>query len=307
MARPSAAAGGAAVKLTNRTGLPQPLYAALLADDYDAGASDITATQLISPPRMVALERQHADDMEQDVAEMARLLIGKSVHAYIARVATGEFDDKRRLSIMVNDWLVSGQTDHVFANPDGSQELLTQVNHAIRDYKTMGVGEWMRGLRVEREQQLNIYAELLRANGYAVSGLGATCIFVDWNPKQARLRKDDYPPSSIVDVPVELWPQAQAQAFILDRVLAHQAARAELPLCSDEERWARGGQWAVMRAGAKRATKLFDDESEAYALAATIEGAYVESRDKEYARCEDYCRVASWCIQWGGSRGNAEL
>ena len=295
--------------ITNATGLPQPLYRATLSDDYDAGASDITATGLLLPPHLAALERAHPGALTEDVADMARLLIGKAVHAYIARVADDELDDHARLSMMVNGWLVSGQTDHVFTTTDGGGELLVfAAGHHIRDYKTLSVNEWARGLRVEREQQLNIYAALLRANGYAVSSLGATCIFVDWSPRRARYERD-YPPASIVDVEVPLWEPEDAQRFILDRVLAHQAARAdpESALCSDEERWASAGEWAVMKEGNKRATKLFPADAYAEACLFALGGgpAYnVEQRRREYVRCESYCAVgrAGVCQQWNNER-----
>ena len=60
--------------------------------------------------------------------------------------------------------------------------------------------------------------------------------------------------------------------------------------------------FAVMRPGAKKATKLLSTEEEAQELAGTIEGAYVELREREYARCDDYCRAASWCTQLANER-----
>lgn len=336
------------MKLTNVTGLPAPLYAALLADDYDDGGADITATGLLAPPRQKALEVQHRDMLSEDAADMARILIGKALHFYIwwASVKVGwrgvleaarafltpdglvqltrsiaalsaalsrwdalldNHNDNRRLFIRVAGWLVSGQTDRVSATLGGEVELLATTGHTIDDYKTMRVNEWRRGLREEREQQLNVYAELHRANGYEVNRLRAICVFVDFSPRQARMKAADYPPASIVNVDIPLWPQAQAQAFILDRVLAHQAARRDVEsvLCSEKERWAQGGEWAVMKPGAKRSTKNFphDELAAAEALAAEV-GGTVESREREYARCEDWCKVGAMglCAQWNGER-----
>lgn len=294
-------------RVTNVTNLPVPLYRALVEDDYDDGGADITATGLLQPPHLAALEHRHAALLSEDAADMARLLIGKAVHAYIARAATGEFDDKRRLFMKVNGWLTSGQTDHVFVNNDGSHEMVdwSPAAHTITDYKTVSVWEYMRGLRVEREQQLNIYAELLRQNGYPISSLSACLIFVDWSPRRARYEKD-YPPSSIVDVEIPLWEQDEAQRFIYERIAAHQYARAnpDAVECSDEERWASPAKWAVVKNGNSRATKLFDTEAEAEQLAAQLGNARIESREREYARCQDYCKVGALglCAQWEGER-----
>mgnify|MGYP001597416743 FL=1 len=124
------------------------------------------------------------------------------------------------------------------------------------------------------------------------------------------MKQQEYPPASIVDVDIPLWPQAQAQSFILDRVLAHQASRAdpENTLCSAEERWARGGEWAVVKQGNKRASKLFPNNAreEAIGYAFSLGPEYnVEAREREYTRCEYFCKVgrANLCAQFSGDPG----
>ena len=295
------------MRITNKTGLPEPLVAALRNDDYTRGAADISATGLIAPARKVALEEMYADRLEEDAADKAAILIGKAVHQFIAAKATGDLSDKKRLMMAVNGWVISGQTDHV------DDEMFTVDGGRIIDYKSTKVSEWRFGLREERAQQLNIYAEILRANGYTVTGLAAVLIFKDWShPEAARKNSDDYPPHDIVEVEVPLWPQAQAQAYILGRVKAHQAARVELPPCSDEERWLRGEAWAVRKLGNKAATKNHPVEADAIAHAAQLNdgkpsvGYVVEHRPGVYNRCEWYCTVGAMglCSQWNAERGD---
>lgn len=295
------------MRLTNKTNLPIPLYEALRNDDYTRGEANISATGLIAPARKVALEELHAAELEEDAADKAAILIGKAVHAYIAAKATGDLSDKRRLMMAVNGWVVSGQTDHT------DDEMFTISGGRILDYKTTSVNEWKYGLHEERAQQLNIYAEILRANGFNPTGLTAVMIFKDFSATQAQYG-GDYPPHSIVEMDVPLWPREQAQAYIMERVLAHQAAqgwicsaivvgggplnRAEVcglprdanvhyeaepchafqpfpfPECSDEERWLRDTKWAVMKGGAARATKLHDDKE-----AATLHATELQAKE----------------------------
>src|SRR3990167_5596923 len=55
------AARGCFMKLTNKQGLPQPLVEAVRNDSYGRGDADISVTQLLAPPRKVALIHEHAD------------------------------------------------------------------------------------------------------------------------------------------------------------------------------------------------------------------------------------------------------
>lgn len=292
------------MRITNVTGLPLPLVRAL-HDDYSRGHADISATGLIAPARKAALEELYAEALEQDAADGAAILIGRSVHARIAAEGGGgEFTDRRRLYMNVGAWMVSGQTDHV-----DQGEAFSVIGGTVYDWKTTGVSEWRAGLRTEREQQLNIYAELLRVNGYEVAGLAAVLIFRDWSAPRARYASaEDYPPSSIIAVAVPLWARDDAQAYILGRVMAHRAARRDLPLCSDEERWLRDEHWALMRGANKRSTKNFDSEAEAQAAAAGWGVDYhVEHRPGVFNRCEYYCAVGrqGLCSQWNSERENA--
>ena len=277
-----------AMRLTNKANLPIPLYAALRDDDYTRGEANISATGLIAPARKVALEEMHAAALEEDAADKAAILIGKAVHAYIAAKATGELSDKRRLMMAVNGWVVSGQTDHA------DDEMFTISGGRILDYKTTNINEWKYGLKEERAQQLNIYAEILRANGFNPTGLTAVLIFKDWSATQAQYG-GNYPPNSIMEVDVPLWPREQAQAYILERVMVHQAARVELPECSDDERWLRDTKWAVRKGGNKSATKLHDTEADAITHVAELMAKdarvpyTVEYRPGTPTRCLYFC------------------
>ena len=282
--------------ITNHTGLPLPLVAALRDDGYSRGEGvNISATGLISPPRKQYLENLYAEQLEEDAADMAAILIGKAVHAYIAAKATGELSDKKRLTMAVNGWVVSGQTDHV-------DEGWVVDGGKIVDYKTTSVNEWKFGLKEEREQQLNIYAELLRSNGYAVAGLAATLIFKDWSATRASYEKD-YPPNSIVEVEVPLWDEEKDQAYILERVLLHQQAQEYDVQCTDEERWLRL-KYAVVKGENKRATKVFEGQEEAEEFAAANPTYRVEVRGGEPLRCLHYCVVGKMglCQQYLGDQ-----
>jgi hypothetical protein len=275
------------VLVTNLTGLPEPLYRAL-ADKYTRGDSDISATGLLEPPRKAALELQYADQLSEDVADLGAVLIGNAVHAYVK--GEGELDDNLRLTMDVLGWTVSGQTDHVYIEDAGSEELIHLDGHTIVDWKSTKVSEWKHGLRVSREQQINIYAALLRANGYHVTAGKAVLIFRDWSDP-AQVYDKLYPPHSITSVDVPIWEPEEAMAFIEQRVSYHQQARVELPECTPYETMGED-RWAVMKEGATRATRILDNQEDAIALADEKgSGYYVEQRFGEPLRCRYWCAV----------------
>jgi len=71
----------------------------------------------------------------------------------------------------------------------------------------------------------------------------------------------------------------------------------ELPLCSDEEQWAKPTVYAVMKEGRKSALKLCSSEEEARTLL-DEKGTYLQVRPGEKTRCESYCQVRDFCEQY---------
>lgn len=281
------------MKLTNRLMLPQPLVDAVKNDGYTSGDADISVTSLLSPPRKVALEKAHKDELEEDASERIWSLLGQSIHTILERAATTGVAE-RRLSIMVEGWKVSGGMDYYA--PD-RQDLL-------QDYKCVTVWKFKGGgVPMEYEQQLNMYAEILRQNGHPIRKLQIVGILRDWSKMEAQ-RDPEYPQAQVVVRDVEVWPSAQAQAFIRERVLMHRAARYELPECTPEERWQKPDMYAVMKPGGKRAVKLHTSKADADAHAAEIKGAFVVKRPGESTRCKSYCSAAKFCSQYQNESGN---
>lgn len=272
------------MKLTNRLNLPQPIVDAVRNDEYTKGDADISVTTLLKPARVVALERKHADAIEEDASERIFSLCGQVVHGILERAdKTGIAE--RRLSVEVEGWRISGQMDRY-------------VDGLLQDYKFVTAYKFKDGgVPEEYEQQLNIYAEILRRNGHPVTRLQIVGILRDWSKMEAR-RDENYPQEQIVVRDVALWPEEQAAKFLRERVILHQQAQVDLPICKADERWAKPDTWAVIKQGAKRATRVYENEAEALAHAAQDSSLYVKFRPGESIRCAAYCRVARFCTQF---------
>lgn len=284
------------MKITNKFNLPETFLSFARDGKYDKGQSDISITTLIDAPRVNILKQQRTDDIEADVSDMIWPLFGTAVHHMLESAApAGNVTMEERLFVNINNWVVSGQIDH-------------QEEHGgmvyISDYKVTSVWSVIYG-KEDWVRQLNCYAHMVRlAKGRDVGGVRIIAILRDWQRREAQF-KPDYPQSPVAVVEIPLWDAAKAQAYMEERVHLHQDAqmiwdtREAVVECSDEERWTKPDTWAVMKAGAKRATKVFDNEADAKAHADSLGRGYgMVKRPGGRTRCEQYCSVSEFCTQW---------
>tara|TARA_Y100000114_G_scaffold21791_1_gene17563 strand:+ start:1664 stop:2383 length:720 start_codon:yes stop_codon:yes gene_type:complete len=238
--------------------------------------------------------------MTSDVSDMIWPLFGTAVH-HVLETASSDDDVtiEERLFETVNDWVLSGAIDHQRTDGDAIR---------ISDYKVTSVWSVIHG-KIEWEYQLNCYAYLVeKAKKMPVKSLQVVAILRDWNRREAG-RRPDYPQAPVMTIDVPLWPKAKRRRYVSDRVALHQEAQlafdldAELPLCSDEDRWKRGEAWAVKKKGNKRAQRVFDNEASAQEFIGDQENLEIEHREGEYVRCNgNYCGVATFCSQYTGDQ-----
>ena len=313
------------MKLTNRLGLPDAIVKAVANHGYERGDADYTVTQLLNPPRIAALTRQHWNDIEEDVSDRIWALLGTVVHGILERAETVASVEERLTAQMIVDITSVTQAQHTadvnsdrLAAPAVSQDLkvfsisgkydrcVVFPDGLLQDYKLMSVWEVIHGLKADREQQLNMLAWIARENGIDIKKLEVVAIYRDWSKGKAR-EGGNYPQTQVQTIPVELWKPSRTEAFIAERIRLHEAAKVELPECTDEERWAADYTYAVMKQGNKRAVRVLATEKEAndYIVANGLMGCYVVPRQEDpVKRCRDYCSAAPFCSQFQALSSN---
>ena len=276
---------------TNELGLPAPLAAALTKDTYSRGDASYSATGLLRPPRMAALFDDPDNIMFRDVSENLWTLFGTAVHSILEDSKHPDFVTEERLYCSVSGVKLSGAIDVQHIQKDGTRVL--------QDYKTRKAYGVMNN--DSDEKQLNIYAYIAHKNGIKVSGLQIINFVKDWSRHEAE-RKPDYPPQDIFIQNIPLWPIEQTEAFVTERIAAHEEARAgNLPDCTDEERWLRDDKFAVMKEKRVRAVRVFDSQEEAETFIAAQKDAdkhTIDHRRGQPIRCEQFCDVADYCDQF---------
>ena len=276
------------MNFTNNRNLPQPLFNALVADNYSMGDADISVTGLIKPPRIRILEKRHADKLTQDCTERLWAVLGTIGHSLIERHEPDRGFAEERLYRYVNSWKIG-------AKPD-----LWHEPGIIQDYKYTTVWSYIYGLKPEWEQQLNMYAPFYREAGFEVNRLEVVGIFRDHQISKQKTTAGY--PHQVEVMPVPVWSDAKQVQYLYERVAKHQNAEYEdddnLPLCTPEERWERPTVYAVKKIGNKRSTKNFEYKEKAENFLKEKGDKFeIETRIGESIRCESYCQVCEFCNQ----------
>jgi len=283
--------------ITNLNNLPSSIYRAVCNDTYSDGGSDITVTSLIKPPWMRQLQLKHAAEIVEDVADRIFSLLGQATHTILERAAADHCIVERRFFVERLGWKVSGQVD-----------LIDPTEGLLADFKVTSKYVVTGGIKPEHEQQLTLNKLLAEENGITgIKRLEIIAVLRDWS-KMKMMREKDYPKSQVAVIRSPIWLKEAAEAFLIQRIQLHQASNP--PLCTAEERWQKPERFAVLKKGAKRAVKLYDDQKDAANHVAQIGcGAKVETRPSEPIRCQHYCNVAQFCSfgkQWINKKPETE-
>jgi hypothetical protein len=281
------------MKITNKFNLPQPFVDLVSGDTYSKGESDITTTGLAQPPKIAELARRHAGEITMDASEKVWTMMGTANHYVLEQIALRNperYVTEQRFYLDVDGVKLGGQID-----------LFDRETETLWDYKVSSVYKAMSDDKLEWTKQANVNKLLCEHNGIHPKKLAILLVMKDWRRKDSEF-KADYPKCAIQEIPLPIWREEETLAYIKSRINLHNSAKLveeedAIPICTEEERWARPTTWAVLKEkGAKRAVNggIYELESEAIAHAKRIGGA-IEKRDGSNPRCENYCQVRQWC------------
>lgn len=279
---------------TNTTGLPDFIYN-LLSHDWYGGTNakhDFSVTQMCNPVNMTILQNRHKDEIVEDIIDQYVNILGTGVH-YLAELANKDkgFLVEERKYTTILDRVISGQVD-----------LFSPLTGRMIDYKITKATTFIFGSRSEKyKAQLNFNKYLFEKNGYRVNSLDIVEFYRDFDEKTAKI-DPKYPKSPIQVIPIPMLTNSaieyEIRRYIMDYNKYIEVADSELPPCSVEERWERGGGFAVMKTGNTRATKLCNTKAEAEAyrgMNCKLSETYIEERPVTPIRCIDWCNVNKFC------------
>ena len=283
------------MKITNNQNLPAPVVALLTRNYYTKGKSQYSVTEIMSPPKIRRLREQYDEQIEVDVTSLLSPQFGTFMHGKLEAKEIEGYVNEERLFTEVDGAVISGAIDLQKHTADGV---------VIIDYKFVKAYSVMMN-KIDWEVQLNIYKWLVETVKHTkVVGLQICAFIKDFNKFDTS--KEGYPQAEAVMIDIPMWDAVRTETYVRERLELHRNAKVahdfgeELPLCTDEERWAKEATYAVKREGRKTAIRVFKTIEEATELAEKEKG-YVETRKGEYTRCTgNYCGVAQWCEQYQG-------
>lgn len=285
------------MKYTNRHNLPQELVAAITKDRYTDESekpSDFSVSTLISPVQQTILKRRYKDDhLVPDVTDLTWSFFGSIAHAQIEEAWHANLGSKieERLYHKYNGVTISGKFD-------------CYDNGEIKDWKFTKVYKITKNDFSDWEAQLNLYAYLCSVAGYPVHKLTIYAFLRDWT--KGGPYKKDYPECEWVVINIPLWSKDKQREYLHSRVddlvmadMLHDERLSEVFPCSDKEMWSDVRDYAVIRDGATRATKCFDNKTDAmvYLDEKNDESLKMVIRKTGRKRCFDHCPINHRCAQ----------
>lgn len=326
--------------ITNKKGLPQPLVDAIMYDTYKV-KGQISVTQLIDSPKIRILKKKHSHEIVTDVSEGLWMLLGTCIHHVLERSHIKDF--KRRafmtvLDIVREEWLKEGEDkadlkivgeslkklmnkwfpevesrfiwemtlhhEHNGMLLAGTFDLYDKLEKKLQDYKFCSVYSYMYPeSRKKWEQQTNVYAAMMREQGYEVNSIEVVALFRDWSQTKSETSKGDYPSEQFMTLPMIVKSQEFMIEYINGRIELHQKAeQGEVPDCTGVDRWSTATEWAVKTPKLKRAVRKFDNEKMADEFILQNKHSYEFGLTKfiqegESKRCVRYCPVRYFCPQ----------
>lgn len=283
------------MELSNKYKYPAAVVAAAKEEIYKPTWDLLRVTESIDSPLIKRLLIEYWDKIIIDVDEIVySSMFGTAWHKFLSAFETNEILEKR-WSVDYNGIIVSGQTD--IYRPDVG---------AIEDNKTQSAWAFVFGT-ASWQEQLNIYAELVEENGYAVNELWINSFLRDWSKYEAmKGRNSNYPEHKFHRVRVPLWSKDKRKKFIKDRIALHIDHRDDY-VCNTyaevgehNERWEKPTTFAVMKGGNKKASKVEPTLEEAAAWIETRKpetkaAMSIVKRAGRCIRCEDWCWARDVC------------
>lgn len=321
-------------RYTNVSNLPLALAAFLASDsyDYDPTPNVISATTLMKPLRQIILaSRLPEDATPPDVMDRAANRMGASIHDSIERVWKDDAIRKGALIALglpanvVQRIVVNPTDEFVLTNPQAiavymEQRLKRQVGkwtvtgkfdfvaeQQVQDFKTANVLSYKKQRNADKQiMQGSLYRWLDEAQPLrkiTKDTMVIMHIFMDWMAAFAKADPDNYPQHRMLKQELELKSEREVDTWVKNKLAMidqyWDAPEAEIPECSYEDLWRSDPVFKYYKNGVanqKRATKNFDNRTDAYTFFAQAGGGELKEVPGLVKACH-YCNSFDVCTQ----------
>jgi hypothetical protein len=262
------------------TCFPAPFARAIANDAYDPGVSDYTVTQLLSPPQRTWLATKGGKVESGYAATMS--VFGTGVHNVLENHVDKEAGElaEVRFYKQINGLTIGGKID-------------LYVPGEVHDWKV--TAKVQDQAKPEHHDQAQMNGLLASHNGLPVNVVAVNYFDRAWSYLQSVVNPT-YPKTAFTSFVFDFDP-AYAEKRFNETIADHVAAKAGRPRpCTDDERWKKPDTYALMKPGAKRASKVCDSLAEAESLKKPDQ--IIQARPGESTYCKFFCGFSHICRQY---------
>jgi hypothetical protein len=325
------------MKIINKTNLDE-LVVKAVDSNYQYTDKRYSVTSILTDYKEIILKRRHHNEMIRDVKDMAWLMFGTAFHEFLEKQevewvevkesvfnvfkrfakdckeewstneANGELEPHYYIKPKLKEEHLIYKCQHSDYTLTGYSDLYNLLTNEVIDYKTASVNKVLYGDWDDYIKQLKLYAMMLTSMGFPCYK-GRLIVFLkDWSKTAYTRDPKSYPSSPIYQIGwqfthQDLYDERQwVEDYFLKLADIENLADDELVICNDDVRkFGRKPTFAVMKNENKRATKVFDTETEAFEyirynqLDKGKDEYWVKPRPAEDIRCQEYCDSCHWC------------
>lgn len=288
------------MKITNELNLPTPFVKAV-ERDYEYKDKRYSVTSILKGVRETLLTRRHHDKIEQDVSDMIWLILGNAVHSILenSEEESHQLKETKVYIELPNGYVLSGQ-----------QDLYDEKLKRIIDYKTGTVWKIIYNDWEDYRMQTMIYCWIFSKLGFEANNADIVMILKDHSKTKAKIDKS-YPQHPVYIKHFDFTEKdfEDIEKFLIEKFeeIEHfeKVADDDLPICTEEERWADPTVYAVMKEGRQKAVKLHKTEEEANKHLKELDSKhYIEVRQAEDKKCVNYCSCNQFCSYYKSRYGD---
>lgn len=246
------------------------------------GVLHLSATDFCKSPQEVRLNIAYKDALPPlTVKDTFRANIGTILHDSFERYFREQFphailEERRDHETVINGRTVyiTGQVDMIYEGQ--LYDLKSRSSYGMGKDHNFGI-------------QGSIYKNLLFPDLVKNEKLILVNLWHDWKDN------DQGPDKPITLEKVDLMSLDETNDFIASWLKDFWTPES---ICTDEQRWMTPTTYAVMKPGAKRATKIYEDGAKARQECPA--GSKVVVRPGTARKCDNFCRVRQFCPQYNG-------
>lgn len=297
------------MKVTNKKGLPQALVRVIeegISEPHNK-PGEYSVTTLMNGVCEIQLTNRHFNEIEVDASKEIWAIFGTAIHALLERSARIEdgcvVERNIRLELPENYAGNNISAGAITAKCDIVN--FDREEPTVEDYKTTKATALLYADTQEKwKHQLKRYCALLQlVEGIPVHKGRIYAMLKDWSEGEAK-KNANYPDAPVQVLEWDFTAEEIEEAYkdLIEHYIENKrnetVSDEELPVCSKEERWAKDDSWAIIKAGAKKASKIvYTSRFDAMELLKKEYGPTygIEERRGEDTKCIYFCKAKQFC------------